>query len=166
MSAYLPRYMSMLHCTMMLSGMRSSLSYKTRYIPAKSSTGIYLQVPYDVSRWKNLLGAGWTYYKLEKNPCSEWFHTTAILCHCSLLAGSCHYNDVIMGTIASQIASLASIYLLSRLIRRRSKKTSKIRVNGLCAGNSPQTGEFPAQMASNAENVSIWWRHHGTAGQW
>ena len=21
------------------------------------------------------------------------------------------------------------------------------------------TGEFPAQMASNAENVSIWWRH-------
>ena len=23
------------------------------------------------------------------------------------------------------------------------------------------TGEFPAQKASNAENVSIWWRHHG-----
>ena len=22
------------------------------------------------------------------------------------------------------------------------------------------TGEFPAQMASNAENVSVWWRHH------
>ena len=21
-------------------------------------------------------------------------------------------------------------------------------------------GEFPAQRASNAENVSIWWRHH------
>ena len=26
--------------------------------------------------------------------------------------------------------------------------------------NSPVTGEFPAQMASNAENISIWWRHH------
>ena len=24
----------------------------------------------------------------------------------------------------------------------------------------PLCGEFPAQMASNAENVSIWWRHH------
>ena len=24
------------------------------------------------------------------------------------------------------------------------------------------TGEFPAQMASNAENVSIWWRHHAS----
>ena len=51
--------------------------------------------------------------------------------------------------------------LLNRLFRRRSKKTSKLRVTGLCAGNSPGTGEFPAQMASYAENVSIWWRHHG-----
>ena len=51
--------------------------------------------------------------------------------------------------------------LLNRLFRRRSTKTSKLRVTGHCAGNSPVTGEFPAQMASNAENVSIWWRHHG-----
>ena len=29
----------------------------------------------------------------------------------------------------------------------------------LC-GNSSVTGEFPTQKASNAENVSIWWRHH------
>ena len=50
--------------------------------------------------------------------------------------------------------------LLNRLFRRRSKKTSKLLVTGLCAGNSPGTGEFSAQMASNAENVSIWWRHH------
>ena len=50
--------------------------------------------------------------------------------------------------------------LLNRLFRRRSNKTSKLRVTGLCAGNSPVTGEFPAQKASNAENVSIWWRHH------
>ena len=50
--------------------------------------------------------------------------------------------------------------LLNRLFRRRSKKTSKLRVTGLCARNSPGTGEFPAQMASYAENVSIWWRHH------
>ena len=26
----------------------------------------------------------------------------------------------------------------------------------ICAGNSPVSGEFPAQMASNAENASIW----------
>ena len=50
--------------------------------------------------------------------------------------------------------------LLNRLSRRRSKKISKLRVTSLCAGNSPETGEFPAQMANNAENVSISWRHH------
>ena len=50
--------------------------------------------------------------------------------------------------------------LLSRLFRRRSKKISKLRATGLCAGNSPGTGEFPAQMATKAENISIWWRHH------
>ena len=50
--------------------------------------------------------------------------------------------------------------LPNRLFRCRSKKTSNLRVTGLCAGNSPVTGEFPAQGASNAENVSIWWRHH------
>ena len=43
---------------------------------------------------------------------------------------------------------------------RRSKKTSKLRVTGLCEGNSPVTGEFPTQRASNAEDVFIWWRLH------
>ena len=51
--------------------------------------------------------------------------------------------------------------LLNRLFRLRSKKTTKLRVTGLCAGNSSVTGEFPAQRAINAENVSIWWRHPG-----
>ena len=32
--------------------------------------------------------------------------------------------------------------------------------SGAGVGNSLVTGEFPAQRASNAENVSIWWRHH------
>ena len=30
----------------------------------------------------------------------------------------------------------------------------------ICEENSPVTGGFPAQGASNAENPSIWWRHH------
>ena len=49
--------------------------------------------------------------------------------------------------------------LLNRLVSRRSEKTSKLRDTGLCEGNSPRTGEFPAQIASNAENVSIWRTH-------
>ena len=50
--------------------------------------------------------------------------------------------------------------LLNRLFRHISRKTPKPHVTGLCAANSLVTGEFPTQMASNAENVSIWWRHH------
>ena len=49
--------------------------------------------------------------------------------------------------------------LLNRLSRHRSKKTSKLHVTGFCGGNSSVTGEFRAQRAGNAENVSIWWRH-------
>ena len=57
-------------------------------------------------------------------------------------------------------------YLLNRLFRGRSKKTPKLHFTGLFAGNSPVTGEFPAQMASNAENVSIRWRHNGISTKW
>ena len=59
-----------------------------------------------------------------------------------------------MGTMASQITSLSIVYSAVY------SGTSKPRVTGLCVGNSPVTGEFPAQMASNAENISIWWRNH------
>ena len=56
--------------------------------------------------------------------------------------------------------------LLKRFFRHRSKKTSKLRVTGRCEGNSPVTGAFPAQRASDAENVSIWWRHHECDHVW
>ena len=51
-------------------------------------------------------------------------------------------------------------YLLSRLLRRRSKKTSTIRGTGFCGENSPATGDFSAHRTSDAETISIWWRHH------
>ena len=72
-----------------------------------------------------------------------------------------NYGDIIMSAISNH-RHLA--YLLNRLFRRRSKKTSKLRVMGPCAGNSPVAGEFPSQRTSNAENVSIWWRHHVKKG--
>ena len=73
-----------------------------------------------------------------------------------------------MGTIASQITSLTIVYstVYSDADQRKHQSSAQAvkrcdrAFTGLCAGNSPETGEFPAQMASNAENVSIWWRHH------
>ena len=47
-----------------------------------------------------------------------------------------------MGAMASQITGLTIVYFTVY---------------------SPVTGEFPAQRASNAENVSIRWRHHALA---
>ena len=46
------------------------------------------------------------------------------------------------------------------LNRRGSKTTSKLRVTGLCEGNSPVAGEFPARRASYAEKIFISWRHY------
>ena len=65
-----------------------------------------------------------------------------------------------MGVMVSQITSFTIVYstVYNRLFRRRSKKTSKLRVTGLCVGNSLVTGEFPAQMISNTESDSIWWQ--------
>ena len=56
--------------------------------------------------------------------------------------------------------------LFNRLFRRRSKKTSKLRVTGLCDGNLPVTGGFIPQRVSNTENVSIWWRHHANSNRY
>ena len=67
-----------------------------------------------------------------------------------------------MSAIASQITSL--ILVTQPLIQPQIKETSKLYVTGLCVGNSPVTGEFPAQRASYAENVSIWWCHHEIDG--
>ena len=72
---------------------------------------------------------------------------------CNKQSVTIHYGGVIIGAIASQITSLTIVY------RPKSKKTSKPRVTRLCAWNAPVTGEFPTQMASNAENVSNWCHH-------
>ena len=60
-----------------------------------------------------------------------------------------------MGAMASHITSLTIVY---SAVDSSADKKSKLRVTGLCAENSPVTGEFLAYMASNVANV--WWRHH------
>ena len=76
----------------------------------------------------------------REDSTNHWIHIGPVM----RKAPPYHYNDVIMGVMASQ----AQI------------KENITRHWPLCVGNPPETGEFPAQMASNAENVSIWWRHH------
>ena len=48
--------------------------------------------------------------------------------------------------------------LLNRLFRCRSKKTSKLRVTGLCEGNSPVTDDLPTQRPCYTSRHSCrWW---------
>ena len=70
-----------------------------------------------------------------------------------------HYNDVIMTTMASQITSLTVVY--SIVYSDADKKNIKAPRHWPLCGEFTGTGEFPVQRASNAENGSIWWRHHG-----
>ena len=85
---------------------------------------------------------------LDKHSSYRWFKTP-------WSSWDIHCNDVLMSAMASQLTSLAIVYS-----RHRSKKTPKLRVTGLCAGNSSVTGELTTQRAINAENISFWCRHH------
>ena len=70
-----------------------------------------------------------------------------------------HYNDVIMSVVASQITS-ASIVCSTVGSGGDQENINAPRHWPLC---TEYTGDrwIPAHKASNAENVSIWWRHHG-----
>ena len=58
-----------------------------------------------------------------------------------------YYNEVIMGAIASQITGLTIVYstVYSNADERKHQSSASLAF---------------VQMANNAENVSIWWRHH------
>ena len=51
-------------------------------------------------------------------------------------------------------------YLLNRFFQTQIKENIKAPRHWPLCGKFSGDGKFPAQMASNAENVSIWWRHH------
>ena len=63
-----------------------------------------------------------------------------------------------MGAIASQITSLTIVFSSVYLDTDQRKHQSSVSL--AFVGNAPEAGEFPAQMARNAENASIWWSHH------
>ena len=69
-----------------------------------------------------------------------------------LLLSYIHYDDVIMRAMVPQITSLTIVYPTVYSGADERKHQSSASLAFVC-------GEFPAQMASNAKNVSIWWRH-------
>ena len=87
-----------------------------------------------------------------------WVPRLLIIQNVKLHVNMKHYDDVIMSTMASQITSLTIVYstVFSGADQGKHQSSASLAfVRGIHRG--------PAQMASNEENVSIWWRH---CGQW
>ena len=150
------------------------LKWRRMSVMASQITGNLSVCPTAVSSWQQQIYQRSALLTLS----GDWFNTRSVMTwehfrhYWPLMRWILpHYSDVIMDAMASLITSLTSVYL-TVFIHAQIKENIKVRVTGLCAGNSPETGEFPAQMASNTENVSIWWRHHDhrwisrQIGQW
>ena len=68
---------------------------------------------------------------------------------------------LVIGLLVARLHDLmATVCMYNSIFAVSTYESLEWRVTGLCEGNSPGTGEFPAQMASSAENASIWWRYH------
>ena len=107
--------------------------------------------------------------KLATNPvgvvkCSYWLYETWYQLGFLQVGGGyraihIHYNDVIMSAMASQITSLTVVYLIdnSGVYQRKHQSSASLSfVREI--HRSPLIS--PQKRASNAENVSIRWRHH------
>ena len=83
------------------------------------------------------------------NKISTHIYVYMIYMHLSMFTtdvnDNVYYSVVIIGAMASQITSLTIVYstVYSGADQRRSSKTSKLRVTGLCEGNSPVTRNSP-----------------------
>ena len=62
-----------------------------------------------------------------------------------------------------RLKSPASRLFTQPFIQTQIKENIKAPRHWPLCGEFTGTGEFPAQRASNAENVSIWWRQHATS---
>ena len=75
---------------------------------------------------------------------SLWHHCNGLRYFCSGLNGHWAFPlQLCHNELAGVSNHQRHDYLFNRLITRRAKKTSKLRVTGLYVGNSPVTGESP-----------------------
>ena len=90
----------------------------------------------------------WIYYffppKYENETCQVWCNQPKHTTNSWFYWLSNHYCDVTMGAMASQITSVTSIY--STVIQAQIKENIKLRVSGLCAGNSPHKWPVTRKM--------------------
>ena len=136
----------------------SASMYRVEYIPCNISDR-WLKMMLQHAKFVRFCRDRWRLHVVEKHHLNVSLELAIPRVRYYCCQTGQHYRDVIINAITSQITSLTIVYsTVSSNADQR--KPSTLRVT-FFAGNSPVTGEFPAQGASNAENVSIWWRHHG-----
>ena len=103
-----------------------------------------------------------TYTSVQKYGmlCQGWHLRSQTYPHTHVIHQKFHYNDVSMTAMAFQI----TVYRLFNqpFLQEQIKENTKAPCHWLCVGNPSVSGGFPLQRASNAANVSFWWRHHAT----
>ena len=109
----------------------------------------------------------WFGAELEPKPCLQprWPNPLQHVCDYpspSLLRLPTHYSDAKMSALAFQTTGVQMVCLAvcSGADQRKPQSSASLAL----VRRIPVTGKFPAQTASNTENVSIWWRHHGFIG--
>ena len=107
------------------------------YFNKRATSRLNNQRSFSTTNIENTFGTNWGVQSIG------WILPTRIWVSCDRLCHIyTHYCDVIMGAIASQITSLTIVY--SRVYSgANQRKHQSPPVTGLCAGNSPVTGEFP-----------------------
>ena len=97
--------------------------------------------------------------RLSKQPWGWWFETPSwsLWRHCNV---RWRYN-----AMASQITSVPIVCSIV-CSGADQREHQKLRVTGLCEGESTGDQWIPLKRASNTENVSIWWRHHDKQSCW
>ena len=94
--------------------------------------------------WARLPNIHWQWTSQRHSKINILLHRASI--------SNLHYSDVIMSAMATEITSLTIVYAT---VYSGANKTHQSSAPLACEGNSPVTGEFPAQRVSNAENISI-----------
>ena len=88
-------------------------------------------------------------------PTTLYYYTTITI------QQSFHYCEATMSFMAHQITGISMVcsIVCSGIHERKYQSSTSL---ALCEWNPPVTDGFLSQRASNMENISMPWRHHGT----
>ena len=106
-------------------------------------------------RFKLISNPNFVNKEIHVVPALKWSNQSIIM---HIPRAIYHFSDVIMCAMASQITSLTIVYstVYSGADQRKHQSSALL---AFVRGIHRWPVNFPTQKASNAENVSIWWRH-------